>query len=244
MNWNRAGRILLFVNVALSLTFAYWGIGLYMNHVDWSNQKSGENLGESAKREAEIKRWTDEALARNAARLELARRDVRDAEERRPQLLAWYQERLESLRTGADKQPVLGLVYDKGELKFDNKGYPLLGPVRNLAGQPVPGLENLQAQATASNERQAQIRQVTQEIDKLAEEQRKLTEEIGDGRDKGLRAELAAVQQDGQRAQAEQEFLRPLLYNRLVEIQILAKRQKALEARLKELEGARVARVP
>jgi hypothetical protein len=241
MNWNLLGRILLFVNVGLGLTFAYWGIGLYMNHIDWSNQKVGERLGESAKREAEIKRWTDEALARGATRLDAARQAVRAAEERRPELLAWYRDRLESLRTGADKQPVLGLVYDKGELKFDNKGYPLLGPVRNLAGQPVPGLENLQAQATAYNERQTQIRQVTQEIAKLAEEERKLTEEIGDGREKGLRAELAAVQRDEQRSQAEQEFLRPLLYNRLVEIQILAKRQKALEARLKELEGARVA---
>jgi CHASE3 domain sensor protein len=59
-----------------------------------------------------------------------------------------------------------------------------------------------------------------------------------------LRADLAAQELANQKSLAEQEYLRPLLYNRQVEAQILVKRRKALEARLKELETVPVVRRP
>ena len=46
--------------------------------------------------------------------------------------------------------------------------------------------------------------------------------------------------EEEKRSLNEQEFVKPLLYNRLVELQILTKRNEALASRLKEVEGAAV----
>ena len=70
--------------------------------------------------------------------------------------------------------------------------------------------------------------------------------EIGDGKQPGagqpagLRFQWASWQLAEKRSINEQEFVKPLLYNRMVELEILKKRHNALEARLKEVEGAAV----
>jgi hypothetical protein len=71
-------------------------------------------------------------------------------------------------------------------------------------------------------------------------EEKRLTEELnGDGKQiKGLRTQVAEQQEERQNSLLEQEYLRPLLYNRLVESQLVLKRQRALESRLRELKEA------
>jgi hypothetical protein len=136
-------------------------------------------------------------------------------------------------------------VYVKGELQFDPKGYPAMRPATDK------GLTSLRALSEEYETKQNAIRAVRVEIEKLIEQEKALTEELVGkdlGKDrgtvKGLRADLAAQELANQKSLAEQEYLRPLLYNRQVEAQILVKRRKALEARLKELETVPVVRRP
>jgi hypothetical protein len=241
---NRAtlmGKILLFVNLAFSLALAFWGFGIYTNHIDWSDQKVGERMGQFAIWNERIKSVSDLALPRAMSRFQTARAALEDLEARRPKLREWYARELQNLQSG--NQAVRAPVYRAGQLQIDPKtGAPVMGPVLNLKGQPIQGLASIEAQNKTYMEKQSQIVAVTKEIDKLLTEEKRLTTEIGDGKEKGLRADLASVQLARQRSEDEQEFLRPLLYNRQVEVQILVKRQKALEARLKELGSVSVAR--
>jgi len=229
-----AGKIALLLNVALSLGFAAWGVALYANRVDWSNQKSGETAGEYALRDEAIKNLRDNVVPKAMARWSTAVPAVDQLEARRPKLQAWYSEQLQNLRTG--NKPVQTLVFNKGALQVDSNGVAALQPTKGLASIEV--LEQAYAQL------QAQVAQTTKEIEKLVDEERKLTEQIGNGKEKGLRADLAAVQLKERISHDEEEFLKPLLYNRQVEYSLLMKRQQALEARIKELQGLSLADQP
>jgi hypothetical protein len=226
-----AGKIALLANLALSVVFAFWGMNLYANRIDWS--QAG---GEYAQREETIKNYRDNVLPRATARYLAAVPAVNDIEARRPQLQDWEAKQIQNLRAGND--PVQGLVVKRGELATDAQGRPVLGP------PPVRGLASIAVLDQEYARLQDQVAKTTQDIIRLVDEERKLTEQIGDGREKGLRADLAAEQLKEKKAQDEAEFLRPLLYNRQVEYALLVKRQQALEARIKELQGASQASQP
>ncbi len=237
----RVGKIFLFVNLALSLVFATWGFGIYSNYINWTDKKIGDREGEFTKRADAIKRVME---ARGRAETSWNSflnppQGLLAVEASRPKLQARYNELLENLRAG----PVQALVYENGAL-VKKYGYPVLGPVLNTAKQPVQGLKSLQALDGDYRQKQKAIQDVTDAIEKQVELEKQLTEEIGDGQEKGLRADLAAVQLAEKRSLDEQEFLKPLLYNRQVEVQLLQRRQQALEARVKELESVKVAKQP
>src|SRR5229473_3351320 len=110
INWTRTGKILVFVDVALSLMFAFWAYGVYRHRIEFP--------AESKARADEIDRFKkvlapggDDALRGAEARWQFALRNLKSAEERRPALVKWYAEQLEALRTGQGK--VQALVYDK-----------------------------------------------------------------------------------------------------------------------------------
>jgi hypothetical protein len=229
-----AGKIALLLNIALSIGFAAWGLALYANRVDLTNQKSGETAGEYALRDEAIKNLRDNVVPKAMARWSTAVPAVDQLEARRPKLQAWYDEQLKNLREGT--KPVQALVFNKGVLQVDAEGVPGLQPLKGLAS--IAALEQTYAQF------QEQVAQTTKEITKLVDEERKLTEQIGDGKEKGLRADLAAVQRKEKISQDEEEFLKPLLYNRQAEYSLLMKRQQALEARIKELQGLSLADQP
>jgi len=92
--------------------------------------------------------------------------------------------------------------------------------------------------------KQQQIVDTIHETDAAVDKEKALTVLIGNGKDKGLRAQLAAELLAEKNSVDEQEFLKPLLYNRQVELQVLAKRSRELQARLKELQASRVAEKP
>jgi hypothetical protein len=242
------GKILVLVNLALSLGFAFWAFAIYSNRIDWTTTKSADRTGEFAKRDAELQALRA-ALGRGEANMEEAARNVALAEDRVPKYQAWYKEQLEKLRTG--KNPVQALVVKGGKLQLDPDpgapppyGLPQLGPVLSASKQPVAGLASIEVLNQEYAAKHQTFVDVTHELDKVLDGERQLTEQIGNGRDKGLRAQLAVVEHAGTNAIAEQEFIRPLLYNREVEGQLLVKRGNALESRLKELAGAHVARQP
>jgi hypothetical protein len=236
----RTAKILIYLNLALCLAFAFWAIGLYTNHVDWTdNTKEGK--GVFAQRSERIKAL-GEARIRADARFQAAKTAVAGEEKVRPEFQAWYDNEIQSLRTG--KGVPQDPEYVNGEMKLDQKGQPAMGLVRKADKKELPGLGSLATLDKAYQDLQKQIRDVVAEIDKLVEEQKNLTTQIGDGRAAGLRKVLAAEQVEVKKSQDEQEFIEPLLYNRLVELKLLKKRQSALEARLKELGVERVAQKP
>src|SRR5260370_21271258 len=140
MNWNRWGRILLFANLGLSLMFAFWALGVYRHPMDFPSES------ETRKKEIEgyKKVLAGTGDGRGAeARWQLAQHNLKAAEARRPELVKWYAERLEALRSGPGQPQAL--VYDKaGKLQIEPQtGRPVLAPVLHSGGQPVPGLSSL-----------------------------------------------------------------------------------------------------
>ncbi len=236
-----AGKIMLFLNLGLSLGFAMWAFALYSNRIDWTTTKSAERPGEYAKRDAELQ-TLKAALTRGESRLDAAKASVQLNEEKIPKYQAWYKEQLDKLRVG--KNPVQALVMREGRLDLDADGLPKLGPVLSATKQPVPGLASIEVLNQDYAAKHQTFLDVTQELNKTLDGERQLTEQIGNGHDKGLRAQLAAEQLAERNSIDEQEFIKPLLYNREVDGQVLVKRGRALEARLKELAGAAVTRRP
>ncbi len=121
-------------------------------------------------------------------------------------------------------------------------GLPVMTDVVDPAGKPIPGLASLRILNDAYLQRQAEIVAVTKQIEDLVAQEKQLTEQLGDGKVRGLRFDLAQEQLAEQRSLNEQEFLRPLLYNSMVERQSLEDRQKVLEQRLKQLQRVSVAK--
>lgn len=233
---SRLGKIGLFLNLALALVFAAWGFGLYSNHVKW------EDL--SADRGKEIKAYGD---ARNAYwnQLVALQAQVIEEEARLPVMQKWYRDRLESLRNGKDGQPVLALQYDKGKLILDAKKMPKMGPLMSSTNQPIQGLAHLDQLDRDYQALLTQISKTIEETSQLVAEQGEITKKInGDKGQKGLRGKIADEQAADKKSVERQEELKPILYNRLAELEILNKRHEALVQRLKQLQGARVVSVP
>jgi len=237
----RFGRVLLFLNLVLSLGFAFWAFAIYTQRIDWTTTKSPERQGEYAQRSAALES-AKTAIARGESRLELATQAVKAEEDRIPKYIAWYKEQLENLRVG--KNPVRALVMVKGQLQLDKDGYPKLGPVLTNDKTPIPGLASLDVLHQDFLAKQQQIVDTIHETDAAVVKEKDLSVLIGNGKDKGLRAQLAAELLAEKNSVDEQEFLKPLLYNRQVEFQVLVKRTKELQARLKELQASRVAEKP
>src|SRR6266511_1978971 len=126
----RIGVIGLWINLALSLLFAAWGLGIYSNRLDWK---------------AEVKQRADKIMEVQKVRggaeaaLQAATRTLVQDERRRPAMLSWYEDRIESLKTGKDNKPVAVPVYSKGEWLYDQNGFPRMGAPQNSSNQPIPG---------------------------------------------------------------------------------------------------------
>jgi hypothetical protein len=76
--------------------------------------------------------------------------------------------------------------------------------------------------------------------DDVAEERRLSGEINGQNQNLGFRGILAEYERLERNAVAELERLKPLRYNLQVEYALLKKRQNALDARIKELEGSSI----
>jgi hypothetical protein len=245
----KLGKILLYVNLALSLVFAFWGFGIYSNRVDWSAEKKGE-YAKRAEIITGLKGARDRAEARWAAIRPYPLPDPRNVKFP-PQSVAAYEQFRDRLhKTQADllQNLIIGdnikdlVLAPDGALKLTPDGMPELGPVMNRKKQLIPNLKGITKLNKEYDDAQVDIRTTTQAIDKLIDEEKKLSVAIGNGTAKdgipvGLRARLAARQQEEKRSLDEQEYLQPKLYNRQEEKKLLLSRQKELQDRLRELQA-------
>jgi hypothetical protein len=235
MNLQRYGGIALFVNLALSLIFCFWAIAVWANPVNFEAEK---------KQRDEIISTLSKLVQPGEQKLQSTRIELTNIVARRPQLQALYAQELENLRTG--KGPVQAVVIVKGDVQLDAQGRPVLGPILDSSNQPIAVQGSLSVLDEKYKTTEATIKKVLQDTDSTVKEIAKLTEQIGDGKEPaagmpaGLRYQWASWQLAEKRSLNEQEFVKPLLYNRMVELDILSKRNKALTARLSEIEGAAV----
>jgi hypothetical protein len=243
MNTTRLGKILVLVNLVLSVLFAVWALGIYANRIDWPGTGSptipGEKaLGELRKRDDEIKEYSSKAnkagIALSSWRAWNARLAALEAA--RPAAQAQYSAKLQSLDDG--QGPVTGFV-------FDQQGRLGNGPeVPGAGGQPLRS-RTIYQQQTAAAEKQIEDlnKQANQDLH-AAEDQTVQLNGVREGdqvKQKGLRDLLREEQVARQNALDEIEYVRPFRYNRQAEGALLQKRQATLVERLEELKKQRAA---
>jgi hypothetical protein len=247
MNLTLAGKIALFANLALSLLFAFLGFGIYSQRINWTDKKIGERDGEYQQRKAEIDKL-QQARTRVETRWANALKSptgVLALEAFRPQRQAWFQQQIEILKTGDANQKILGIDYEQGRIRIDPRtGMPLMSVVMDQSKKAIPGLYSLKVLNEAYGRIQKDLVAKTGEVEKLIQEEQWLTEQLGDGKVRGLLFDLAQQQLAEKKSLDEQEYLQPLLYNGMVKRQSLEDRQKVLENRLKKLQTSSVAKQP
>src|SRR5262249_30010047 len=136
------GKILVLLNLAVSIMLAAWALALYTGRVDWSNQRTSAErpkLGEVYKRQEQIKPlWSQVITAEKRDRyasgqlplLEKALADNR----------TWYAAQLQDLK-GGGQAFVQDVTYADGNLLLDEKnlGRPRMQEAKDKAKTPLHG---------------------------------------------------------------------------------------------------------
>ncbi len=242
MTW--VGKILVMINFALSLVMVAWAIGVYAQTTNYHNEKPPASptdppLGELAKRRERIAAkqgggglWLSVVTAE--ARWKLAAPELRFFEGQRPANRQWFDAQLTDL--GAGPNLVKDVVYKDGRVVIADPNVPyrpLMKDAQDKAGKPLRAMAvYVKEQADVYN----QVKDTMDDLVKATKEDTDLTTRIGGP--KGLREQLAAEQEKYKHVAAEVEYLKPLLINTQVESELLNKRRRSLEARVKELEQA------
>jgi len=248
------GKILVLLNLALSLVMAAWALALVTTRIDWSNQKGkdGKPDGELLARQALTKEMADvipqaELRWRTARATMLGMEDGKgpDFKDSRSATRAWYDAELRVLRTGdvggKKRAQMLAIVLDdKRQTQPDdaNFGRPKLTAATDRAGKPLTNLEFY-------NKEEENILKV------LADEQKRLENfivldtkqtELLLG-DKGLQQRLVNERLRRADVMAEQGLVKPMLINTYVDSELLLQRRRQLERRLEELKKARAGQI-
>ncbi len=232
---NRLGKNLVLINAALSIMFVGWSVGLYSQQMPWENEIKNELV-------PEIKGLV-EARDRADARWLTAYVKVTQQEKDLPARRSFYAEQLKIANTGMDDtgkkiEPAVsapevrdGLVIVKrdGRVGFQIDGRNAM----SFAGYKA-----------AIEKQLDETRDTKQKTNKVTSDTTVLTTEVNGTKpaseaitrvEKGLRGQLLEAISLKKNAQLEQEFLQSPLTNDKVELELLKRRQMALESRLKEL---------
>jgi small-conductance mechanosensitive channel len=230
------GKILVLVNGAISLVFAFWAVSLYVHPTGWNDQV--KELGIQIR---------DQLYSRDQA--QLLYRDANEALakliDQRAKNLAVYGEALNAMDTGLDgmgqpaAEPVRSLQYTKGDLTVDPATFlpkfgdaPVFVPTKKPLEALVVYVNEVEKARTALAEKRAAVAA-------LIDQDHALAAALTRSRD-----QLAEAQRRLRNSTDEELYLRPLVYNHQVERQLLEDRKTQLESRKRELEavGSRSAR--
>lgn len=147
------GKILVLINVGISLLMATWAMAVYTNRIDWSNtppkEAEGIPAGELKKRQDEVARLWKEWAPADQSRSS-ARRTVADRESRRVGDRDFYAREMYHLWSGATKDdPARTVVFVGGGVALvpDPKrpgdktpDRPQLAAAKDRAGNPLRAL--------------------------------------------------------------------------------------------------------
>src|SRR6266496_4002673 len=93
------GKILIFINLALSVGMAALALGLYSNRIEWAGAKPNESEGEIAKLTTEIKNQQG-LFGPAVAHWNKEKRDLAEEEDLQARARKFYGEQLELLVKG------------------------------------------------------------------------------------------------------------------------------------------------
>lgn len=231
------GKILVFLNLALSVGMAALALGLYSNRIEWAGAKPNESEGEIQKLNVEIKnqqglfapavhRW-------NKEKTDLERQEALQARARK-----FYAEKLDLLVKGKGPgQPIDVLVFKDGKMQLDANGLPVLqaSPDKRLVGR-----DPQEQELKATDRRIAEAIEQTGEIMKQEET---LTKELNgnQGRPKGLRDLLAEMLAAAKRADEELLYVKRERINGREAAASVVNRQRQLRNREDALKRQKVA---
>jgi Na+-transporting methylmalonyl-CoA/oxaloacetate decarboxylase gamma subunit len=236
----RAGKILLYANLVLSLIMAAWGMALFYGRVNWTEKSPSDAPQGEYKKVAEKIAQLKPVVAAADARYREAMAQLENAQQRRAANLAWYQARSDELRfTATDQNPAVSPVLVGGLVQ---PGQPIqVEPAKDRAGEPLRSFKSYVADlGTKETEINAAMASLAQENQKYTE----LSDQIVGVFDQratppklitpGFRQLLQDEQDKLGKVFDEIERLRPLLVNSYAEIQHLAKRHGLLQ---KQVDG-------
>lgn len=231
------GRLFVLLVFAMSLFVFAGALAVYVNHVPWKSTNR-EQPGVIDRLESRIR---EAGAARMAAeeRYRKAFSELAQVEQQRAQRLAFYQKKLERMRTGLDEQGQM-VATPVEEVKPGADGLiPLQlqggdADVIRSRGEPLQALAILEKQLALRNE------ELLAEKGKMEQLQKQLadltTQMQGDGGDVvGLIRQKEIQVEARQKALAQQEHLKPELANRFAQATIILKREAELRRRLNEL---------
>jgi hypothetical protein len=266
------GKILVYVNVAVSGLVAAFAFALWANRIDLSNAKEvggdPETAGRWTQRDKELQKdWDNLPLAE--ANLDEARNVLSSEEQKRWDDRGWYLAEMQHLQGDVTPDnPVKRVEYAAQDdpITHVKKGQVAIDPTTDRPLMKKPDGPALPSMAVADSEYAAASKQVVEAEDKHQEqafEAMVLTIKIsGPPSDeelknlpewmrtrlgkvklpaRGITQRLADEKQKQDDLQDELKRLYPLLVNTKVESQLILQRNAALKARLKELQGAKVA---
>ena len=253
----RFGRVLVLLNLALSLMLAAWSFNIYTNGIDWTDRKDTKSapprLGRFAVNAAALdelwkgvpavqKDWLD-------GRAALAKEEKSLADER-----VWYDKEIHYVLVGPAKNKgvfdiALATQDDpntgakKGQIVLDEQGHPQLVPIRDPAGNPL----QLLSLAEYNKEEEG----ILNDIEKLVEqhsaniaEASRLTDKIIGDKAKGVRGLQQRINDEQAKNAdllAEIKLVEPQFINTLVEAQLVNRRHTQMERRIAELKKTKVA---
>lgn len=251
------GKALVFFNLAFALLLAGWAFSMYANGIDWTDHKEGNvPTGEYAVHEARLdEMWKAVPLAQ--ARWRQEQGTLEKAEKALDADRVWYDKEMTHVFAGptvkanpanpvgevsiaAKDDPKTGVK--KGQVALDDKGFPLLVPLRDRAGNP---LESLAEYNDKDDKVLKDLKDVMDKHEKQIAEANRLTDLIIGDKAKGVRGLHQRIQDEKAKDAGvldEQELIKPQLINTVVESELILKRRNQLEKRVDELKKANVAR--
>lgn len=254
---NRVGKLLVLLNLALSLTFLAVALAIFFQAADWGWKEARKELGsrvasEIDKRAAAVQS-AHRAVALLSPGLKNAQEDLTEIEPFFGNNHLWYRDQLKQLES-ASKEIVVK------EIKIGLDGAPVVdGPKDKRRGRPIigkPALGEPVAEVTKSYASYAlDLKELQKEIDagdtkirELVDEEKKLTDRLmGTGeKDKKGKMGLYALLEQEASAQANSRFEKEYLERQMANVQqehdLYIGRQQQLEqtlARMKKLRGAK-----
>ncbi|MBV9125547.1 MAG: hypothetical protein JO112_19535 [Planctomycetes bacterium] len=241
------GKILVLLNLLLSVIFAAIAVGIYVNRINWPGSTQagagGTVQGVYDQKKAEFDQW-DKAAGLARTRAAVAEASLEQVENQRLSNQKWYADQLATLEGRRDPNgnlinaPIQVISTKTGQTVLDKNGLPVLV-------QPDTPLASHQAYLASLRDIESRIAATLDQIAKAIQEETNLTVQVNgvdNGEPKGLRAMIHAEELAQQHAQEELKFVKPLRVNSQVEGALLTQRGRSLDARLAEFKRSGLAR--
>lgn len=258
------GKILIFINLGISVMVAALSVGLYTNRVDWTRGgKEGRPPGELDQREKDVRRYMSavgpsvkELVNNKSSLLKIETGGAPQGELALSEDRAWYDQELARLRTGTtDQNPLQKIVVNGGVVQLDPQTQrPRMAPLVDRNNNRILSLTEYDAKEmqllkeisdeetrlkNASEKAFLLVEQMTGKIDPASIQIDPATmrpnPDLVRFITKGIHQRILDEKDKLAKVKQEITIVEPLYVNALVDSELIVKRRNQLELRLTEL---------